>query len=130
MMRFAGLCGVFILALVSCGGCARERPTAGRQAHPQPSPVAAPVPLYPDRSAGQRQYQSTPPAMPSAPNQTYHPVTAPQEPAPGGYIGNQSTMVFHRPTYSYLPAARNRVSIPSREGAISRGYRPCQHCNP
>ena len=49
-----------------------------------------------------------------------------------GYIGNANSGIFH---HSYCPSVGkmnpgNKVSISSREEAISQGYRPCKRCRP
>lgn len=46
------------------------------------------------------------------------------------YIGNLHSKTFHRPSCTALPAAHNRVVLPSREVAISQGYHPCGRCRP
>jgi len=46
------------------------------------------------------------------------------------YMGNVNTLKFHRPNCSGLPAEENRVSLNTREAAISAGYEPCGRCKP
>lgn len=46
------------------------------------------------------------------------------------YIGNKKSKVFHYTTCKTLPAQKNQVIFDSRDAAVSKGYRPCQKCNP
>jgi competence protein ComEC len=46
------------------------------------------------------------------------------------YVGNARSHIFHWPSCSTLPSAKNAVRLSSREEAISQGYRPCRRCNP
>jgi len=50
--------------------------------------------------------------------------------APGSYIGNLRTGVFHRATCPNLPAADNRAYFRYRTEAIVAGFRPCGVCTP
>ena len=46
------------------------------------------------------------------------------------YIGNVNSLRFHRPSCSGLPAQQNRITLASRETAISEGFEPCGRCRP
>lgn len=46
------------------------------------------------------------------------------------YIGNVRTHKFHRPDCGTLPAEKNRVTLDTREQALSEGYSPCGNCRP
>lgn len=46
------------------------------------------------------------------------------------YIGNKKTKVFHRPNCDHLPSSKNIVYFSSRSYAVSKGYKPCSHCDP
>lgn len=48
------------------------------------------------------------------------------------YIGNKNSKVFHLPSCSSVSRmkASNKVSLSSRDTALSQGYRPCQNCQP
>ena len=46
------------------------------------------------------------------------------------YIGNKKSKVFHRSSCSHLPSSKNIVYFSSRSYAVSKGYKPCSHCNP
>lgn len=48
------------------------------------------------------------------------------------YIGNANTLKFHTATCSSVKkmSEKNKVSLPDRETAISRGYSPCGICKP
>lgn len=48
----------------------------------------------------------------------------------GNYIGNISTLKFHKDTCSYLPDTANRITFTTRQGAVDAGYSVCGHCNP
>ena len=61
--------------------------------------------------------------QPRAPNLVVTPAST------GGYIGNNSSKKFHRPTCSSLPASQNRAYFKTREEAIKAGYVPCKICN-
>ena len=49
-----------------------------------------------------------------------------------GYVGNKNTRKFHRVGCGSVAKmkASNKVSLKSRDDAISRGYSPCNRCNP
>lgn len=44
------------------------------------------------------------------------------------YIGNVNSKVFHLPTCSSLPIAKNRIYFKRRQEAIIQGYKPCSKC--
>ena len=46
------------------------------------------------------------------------------------YIGNKNSKVFHRPSCGSLPSGKNQVYFDSRSYAVSKGYKPCSHCDP
>ncbi len=48
------------------------------------------------------------------------------------YIGNKRSHVFHYPECDSVKAMseKNKVNLYSREEAISKGFHPCQNCNP
>lgn len=46
------------------------------------------------------------------------------------YIGNKNSKVFHRPNCNHLPSSKNIVYFSSRSYAVSKGYKPCSHCDP
>jgi competence protein ComEC len=46
------------------------------------------------------------------------------------YIGNSSSLKFHRPSCSSLPADHNRVMLDSRDEALGKGFDPCGSCRP
>lgn len=46
------------------------------------------------------------------------------------YIGNKKSKVFHRPNCNHLPSSKNIVYFSSRSYAVSKGYKPCSHCDP
>lgn len=46
------------------------------------------------------------------------------------YIGNKKSKVFHRPSCDHLPSSKNSVYFSSRSYAVSKGYKPCSHCDP
>ena len=48
------------------------------------------------------------------------------------YIGNRNSHVFHYPSCPSAEEMReeNRVTFPSREDALSAGFRPCRRCEP
>ena len=48
------------------------------------------------------------------------------------YIGNRNTYKCHYPSCSSVDQMKesNKVSLPSRDAAINRGYIPCKRCNP
>lgn len=50
----------------------------------------------------------------------------------GSYIGNSNTMKFHKPNCSSVSkiSEKNKVTFPSREDAVNKGYVPCKLCNP
>lgn len=52
------------------------------------------------------------------------------EGAPDCYIGNRTSLKFHRPNCSGLPAPSNQIRFESREEAVSAGYEPCGLCRP
>jgi len=52
------------------------------------------------------------------------------EGAPDYYIGNRTSLKFHRPSCSGLPAPSNRIRFDSRDEALSAGYAPCGLCRP
>lgn len=67
-----------------------------------------------------------------APTQKNGNVPAP-EPTPDYYIGNASSMVFHRPDCNRIPLMNpaNKVALHgTRDNAIARGYTPCGICSP
>ena len=77
------------------------------------------------------------PSAPSAPAAapTAVPTQEPREDNYGGsapYIGNRNTGKFHRSSCSSVDQMNesNKVSLYSREEAISMGYDPCKRCNP
>lgn len=54
------------------------------------------------------------------------------EPVKSYYVGNSNTRKFHRDSCSSARkiSPSNRVSLSSREAALSAGYVPCKRCNP
>ena len=48
----------------------------------------------------------------------------------GTYIGNISSMKFHRTSCSSLSKESNRIYFDSRSAAVNAGYAPCQRCAP
>lgn len=66
------------------------------------------------------------------------PVVQPEQPAKPTtettvtYIGNKNSKVFHRASCSSVSQMKNsnKVTLDSRDGAISQGYRPCENCQP
>ena len=48
------------------------------------------------------------------------------------YIGNKNSKIFHRASCSSVSQMKdsNKVSLSSRDAAISQGYRPCENCQP
>ncbi|TDA63835.1 Ada metal-binding domain-containing protein [Sulfuricurvum sp. IAE1] len=46
------------------------------------------------------------------------------------YHGNVKSGVFHRPGCRYYDCKNCVAEFPSREAAITAGYRPCQVCRP
>lgn len=64
--------------------------------------------------------------------QSLSPTNPTQAQAPAAYVGNANSMKFHLsacPSVSDIKA-EHRVSLPSRDEAVSAGYVPCQRCNP
>lgn len=65
---------------------------------------------------------------------TQQPTVSPSTPTPVSitYIGNKNTKKFHLTSCRYVGtiAEGNRVTLNSRDEAISKGYVPCQVCNP
>ena len=53
-----------------------------------------------------------------------------QEAETAGYVGNQSSQVFHDADCSGLPSEEKRVYFGSREEAVAAGYKPCGRCDP
>lgn len=49
-----------------------------------------------------------------------------------GYVLNTKTKKFHRPACRDVPkiAPKNYAVAATREEAIKKGYKPCEHCNP
>lgn len=71
------------------------------------------------------------------------PITAEPEPQPEpvdentsssesseGYVGTESTKVFHKLDCSYVPKPENRLDFGSSQEATDAGYRPCKVCKP
>lgn len=66
------------------------------------------------------------------------PVVQPEQPAKPTtettvtYIGNKNSKVFHCASCSSVSQMKNsnKVTLGSRDGAISQGYRPCENCQP
>jgi len=66
------------------------------------------------------------------------PVTQPEQPSKPvaettvTYVGNKNSKVFHRASCSSVSQMKdsNKVSLSSRDAAISQGYRPCENCQP
>jgi len=48
----------------------------------------------------------------------------------GSYIGNVSSLKFHRLTCKTLPEPQNRIYFKTRDEAIKAGYVPCKNCDP
>lgn len=48
------------------------------------------------------------------------------------YVGNKNSKIFHRASCSSVSQMKdsNKVSLSSRDAAISQGYRPCENCQP
>ena len=93
---------------------------------PEPEPVQEPAP----------EPEPVPEPAP-APEPEPIPAPAPEpEPAPevkeAAYIGNGNTLKFHYPNCSSVDdmKEKNKVSLFSRDEAISRGYKPCGRCKP
>lgn len=102
---------------------------------PDPEPVAEPEPV----KEPEPQPDPAPAAPPAASSQPSEPPAAKEpepEPAPEPvaqtYVGNSNTMKFHKPNCSSVEdiAADNKVTLDSRDSAISKGYQPCKRCNP
>lgn len=55
-----------------------------------------------------------------------------EEPVVQTYIGNKNSWVFHWPSCDSVSKMKekNKVTLESRDYAISRGYDPCDRCNP
>ena len=58
------------------------------------------------------------------------PVVDPTKPAPGGFVGNTGSKIFHR---ADCPAAKKmkadkKVALASREEAEKKGYKACKLC--
>ncbi len=49
---------------------------------------------------------------------------------PVRYVGNKSSLKFHRLNCNVLPSTGNQVPFPTREEALRRGYKPCMRCRP
>ncbi|WP_415971297.1 MBL fold metallo-hydrolase, partial [Anaerotignum lactatifermentans] len=66
------------------------------------------------------------------------PVTQPEQPSKPvaettvTYVGNKNSKIFHRASCSSVSRMKdsNKVSLNSRDAAISQGYRPCENCQP
>jgi competence protein ComEC len=73
------------------------------------------------------------PTLAPARTDTAVPTTA-APPASGDclFVGNKSSGVFHGASCGSVRqmSVANRVCLPSREEAISQGFRPCQNCRP
>lgn len=67
---------------------------------------------------------------PSTPS--YSPSTPAATPVTTTYIGNKSSKIFHYADCNSVSKMReyNKVSLSSREQAVSLGYKPCQNCHP
>lgn len=63
---------------------------------------------------------------------TAAPTKVPEPETTTPYVGNANSKKFHRTGCSSVTDMKkgNRVPLSSREDAISRGYTPCQRCNP
>lgn len=66
------------------------------------------------------------------------PVTQPEQPSKPvaettvTYVGNKNSKIFHRASCSSVSRMKdsNKMSLNSRDAAISQGYRPCENCQP
>lgn len=112
-----------------------QQPAAEPEPAKDPEPVAEPEPV----KEPEPQPDPEPAAPPAAASQPSEPPAAKEpepEPAPEPvaqtYIGNSNTMKFHKPSCSSVEdiAADNKVTLDSRDSAISKGYQPCKRCNP
>lgn len=72
---------------------------------------------------------STPTRAPSIPSSS---TTSPTNPQSQVYVGNKNTKKFHWPSCSSVDdmKEKNKVSLESRDTAISLGYKPCGRCHP
>ena len=112
-----------------------QQPAAEPEPAKDPEPVAEPEPV----KEPEPQPDPAPAAPPAASSQPSEPPAAKEpepEPAPEPvaqtYVGNSNTMKFHKPNCSSVEdiAADNKVTLDSRDSAISKGYQPCKRCNP
>ena len=47
-----------------------------------------------------------------------------------GYVGNESSFVFHTPECKYAASKMCTMRFGNREDAIEKGYKPCRLCKP
>lgn len=110
-----------------------------------PTPTAAPAPVRataPTQAATRKPTDAPTQAATKAPTAaptktaikapTAAPTKAPEPEITTPYVGNANSKKFHRTGCSSVTDMKkgNRVPLSSREDAISRGYTPCQRCNP
>ena len=107
--------------------------SAGTADAPQKEPAAPVTPVVPavttpDNTGNQAEPETKPEAKPET-----KPEADPEpEPIAKTYIGNKNTKKFHEPSCSSVSdmKEKNKVTLNSRDEAISKGYEPCGRCHP
>lgn len=88
-----------------------------------------------DASVSQQEIPAAPatPVIPAVvPENTQSQSDPDPEPIAQTYIGNRNTKKFHWPSCSSVGdmKEKNKVTLKSRDEAISKGYKPCGRCHP
>ena len=110
---------------------------------PEPEPVADPKPVAePDPVAEPEPVKVPDPAPADQPEESSESANQPteqpaaqepeQKPVSMTYIGNRNTNKFHKPSCSSVKEMNeeHKVSLDSRDSAISQGFVPCGRCKP
>lgn len=126
-----------------------QQPDASDPAPDEPDPQPDPEPVTTPDPEPEPEPEPTPdpePVVTPEPEPEPDPapvVTTPVETTPdpepeqtttvsASYIGNKNSYVFHKSTCSSVDKMKdkNKVPLSSRDEAISRGFDPCERCNP
>lgn len=115
---------------------ADPKPVAEPDPVAEPEPVKVPDPAPADQPEESSESSNQPTEKPTEPSdqQTEQPAAQEPEPKPVSmaYIGNSNTNKFHKPSCSSVKemSEEHKVSLDSRDSAISQGFVPCGRCKP